>query len=123
MSSKLPIKGGKVLLDFKILQFIDGMHDETTGEQTAPPHWRLQDPVGGVIAWGPLETFDAIVAIMRIAKLGAKHASQDELVNEGIIIRQKPKLWTPDDGGDNTMATHIGETGGFVGGERIAQDS
>lgn len=120
---KLPTKGGKVLLDFKLLQFPEGMHDEATGEVTAPPHWRLQDPNGGVLAWGPLDTFEAMVAIMRIAKLGTKHATRDELVAEGVIVIPKPQIWTPDDGGDGSMATHIGETGGFVGGERIAQDS
>jgi hypothetical protein len=106
MSNKMrTLKGGKVLLDFKLLQFPDGLRDEASGEQTTPPHWRLQDPQGGVICYGYMPTFNAMVSLMHLAKLGAKHGTQQEFVAAGI--RLTPRIWTPESEG----APEPGEVG------------
>ena len=107
--SAVNLRKGKVMLDFKLMQFPEGLRNEETGEEITPPHWRLQDPNGGVICWGPLATHDAILALMQLAKLGSKHATRDELVEAGIVVTPRPHIWTPDEGGDGSMATHIGE--------------
>lgn len=91
------INSGKVLLDFKLLQFPDGLRDEISGEQTTPPHWRLQDPQGGVICYGYMPTWDAIVALMQLVKLGAKHGTEAEFIEAGIRLTRN--IWTPDSDG------------------------
>lgn len=118
----LPMKGGKLLLDFNLREYPEGMagpNGEPFG--VAPPHWRMQDPHGVITCWGHVGngSFESMVAIMRLAALGAKHASVDELREAGIMF--KPRIWTPDDGGDDSMATHIGETGGFYDGKRHSE--
>ena len=102
------VKGGKVLLTFSIRDMPDGIPSDDPA-LASPPHWRLEDAKGGITCWGHRNngTYESMIAIMRLAALGAKHATQQELIDAGIVV--KPKLWTPDDGGDDTSITHAAE--------------
>lgn len=116
-------KGAKVLITFHLRDMPEGIPSDDPA-LAAPPHWRLEDPKGGIICWGHRNTgtFESMVALLRVAAIGARKATRDELVEAGVIVVDKPKLWTPDDGGDDTRATHIGETGGFFDGKRHTQE-
>lgn len=102
------LKGGRVLLTFHLRDMPDGIPSDEPA-LASPPHWRLEDAKGGITCWGHRGngSFESMVAIMRLAALGAKHATHVELIEAGVVV--KPKLWTPDDGGDDTSITHTAE--------------
>lgn len=120
----MKVKGAKVFLTFKLRDMPEGIPSDDPA-QASPPHWRLEDPKGGIICWGHRGngTFESMVALLRVAAIGARKATHDELVEAGVIIPiEKPKIWTPDQGGDDTHETQVGETGGFYDGKRHTQE-